>query len=476
MGAPGPSGTSWGLFLGLALGLALLRFFKLGTWGLWVDEAHTLHDSLAPGGFSILDYPLGYLLTRGAMDLMGGSLDEWTLRLAPACLGALGLPLTYWAARPFVGRRRAAAAALIVGVSAWHLYWSQSARAYTLAQDLALLGGGLVARGVLAGRPRLHLLGIAIAALAAFAHPSAAFLLPVWVLGPAALQRLGVSLPRRYATAPLILGVLAVAMVLGGWGVSVWGNYWDAKQGSSIVHYLLSTGYYVTPFLALAALAGALVAWRRRAGFDLLVLAACATVGGLGVLASFFVIVTAQYVFVALPWIAILATAPLELTLLHERRWARWALLGLLLVPAAADCALYFGPRHGNRPRWSEAYAYVWSERGPEDLIVGMAAPVGEYYLDPGATHLRSHRSLVRLNPYSRHIPAHWARQGRRIWYVVRHEDLATWEPADRAAFQQVLETQCRLAAVFEVDYTPRDLDVAVYVREADGGTGGEAP
>ena len=26
--------------------LALLRFWWLGEWGLWIDEAHTLHDAM----------------------------------------------------------------------------------------------------------------------------------------------------------------------------------------------------------------------------------------------------------------------------------------------------------------------------------------------------------------------------------------------------------------------------------------------
>lgn len=469
--ASAPNGAAWWAFLALGLGLALLRFARLGEWGLWVDEAHTLHDALVPEGLSFLDFPLGYLLTKGAILLGGGAPGEWTLRCVPACLGALSLPLAYWAFRPWVGRQRAILAVLILGVSSWHLYWSQSARAYTLAQDLALLGGGLVTRGVLRGPSRRALVGLALAALAVFAHPSAAFLLPVWVFGPALLQRLGVALPRKHSLGPLLLLAGGGVLLLGGWGASVWQDYVDAKSGSSVLHFLLSTGYYATPFLALGALGGAVVAWKRREPADLLALAVCVTVASLGMLAAFFVRVTAQYVFVALPWIAVLATAPLELRWVRERPWSRWALVALLLLPAAVDSALYFGPRHGNRPRWGDAYAFVWSERGPEDLVVGMAAPVGEYYLAPGTRHLRSHRSLVRLNAYFRHIPAHWARQGRRIWFVVRHEDLATWEGKDRDRFVRMLEAQCELVATFEVGYTPRDLDVLVYVREADGGS-----
>jgi len=457
------------VFLGLALGLALLRFLRLGEWGLWVDEAHTLHDALAPGGLSPLNYPLGYLVTQWSIALCGGSLDEWTLRLAPAVFGALGILLTFWAFAPQVGRRRAGLAALMLGACSWHLYWSQSARAYTLAQDLALLGGGLVVRGVFAQRRSRYFAGLAIAAAAGLAHPSAAVLLPVWLFGPALLQWLGVELPgERELGRVLALGAVVLALG-GGWGLAVWRDYLSAKEGASVAHFLLTTGYYVTPLVGLSALVGGLVAIARRDPADLLGVTVCAVVGVLGVAASLFVRVTAQYVFVALPWILVLATAPLELAPVRARRWATALFLALLLVPAAADTALYFGPRHGNRPRWSEAYAYVWSERGPYDLVVGMAAPVGEYYLRPGSHYLRSHRAMVRLNPYFRYVPAHWARQGRRTWYVVRREDLATWEPEDRERILETLDEQCRLVRTFPVRYTPRDLDVRVYVRGPDG-------
>ena len=128
--------------------------------------------------------------------------------------------------------------------------------------------------------------------------------------------------------------------------------------------------------------------------------------------------------------------------------------------------ALYFGPRHGDRPRWREAYAHVFEQRAPHDLVYGMAAVVGQYYLDPREGNLREHRDLVRLNSYTAFEPARWARRGRRTWFVVRREELADWPAADRTAFEALLAEECRRTLVLPVRWTPRDLSVEVFVRE----------
>ena len=58
------------------------------------------------------------------------------MRLPAALFGWVGIALTYWAFAPTVGRRTAAAAALVLATSSWHMDWSQTARFYTLEIDL----------------------------------------------------------------------------------------------------------------------------------------------------------------------------------------------------------------------------------------------------------------------------------------------------------------------------------------------------
>jgi len=146
--------------------------------------------------------------------------------------------------------------------------------------------------------------------------------------------------------------------------------------------------------------------------------------------------------------------------------------LWVVIVPVAVvgygavDQALYFAVRHGDRPRWREAYELVGRERRGDDLVLGMAAPVGQYYLAPGSTDLRATRALVRLNAYSARVPAQWSRRERRTWFVVNAEDIRGWDAPARRDVERILAEECRAYAAFRVPWTPRDLDVLVYLRE----------
>jgi hypothetical protein len=120
--------------------------------------------------------------------------------------------------------------------------------------------------------------------------------------------------------------------------------------------------------------------------------------------------------------------------------------------------------RHGDRPRWKEAFAFVHEQRGPEDLVLAMHAPVAEYYLQPGRTWLRTQEGLVRLDEFSLDTPDQWLRRGRRLWVVFGPEDLAAWSPEARRRLLDLLEHEGRLAAEFDVPLTPRDMRVQVYV------------
>ena len=467
-----PERSTWAWILGAALLLGLVRFVRLGEWSLWIDEAHTLHDALARSGAAPEAYPLGYMLTAAFVGLCGGSTEEWVLRLGPAVLGWLALPLAFWAFAPFAGRERAAAVALLLAVSPWHIFWSQSARAYTLAADLSLLGGGLVLRGLFTAGPTLLLPGLLITASAAFAHPSGALLLPAWIVAPLVLGPLKPVPELRRRSIWLLCAVGALALLaIAGWGREVWEQYQGSKARSlaqmlsSVEHLAKTTGYYFTPLASAAAVWGAWIAWRRRAAVDLLAVLLCLLVLALAVAAATRVVVSAQYVFALLPWFFLLATAPLRAHALPSPR-LRLAGLGLLVLPMLVETGLYLSVRHGDRPRWREAYAAAFEHKGPNDLVLGMMGPVGERYLDPSRRDVRSQRAMVTLSAYQSGVPEPWLRTDRRVWLVVNHEDLASWPREEREAFSAYLREECRAVERFRVPLTPRDLDVVLYVRD----------
>ncbi|MBK8178925.1 MAG: hypothetical protein IPK67_08560 [Planctomycetes bacterium] len=457
----------------LALTLAATRFLRLGEWSLWEDEVFTLADArewLEPGSARGPRNPLGYMLFAGLIHGLGPVPGEFGMRFVPALLGVLGIVATGFGFAPLFGARRAAAAAAIVAASSWHLYWSQNARFYTLAQDFALIGGVLAMRAVLAPRGE-RFLGTALTALAALllaamAQPASALLIPAW-FGAALLlpRRRLVPVPRPLPISrALWLGAGLVGLALAAWVVPMWLDFARTKRDPTVLHLLATSGWYFTPALLSAALFGVWCAWRGRSAPDLLAGLACTLTAGLALLNACFLRAAAQYLFVLLPFVAVLATAPLG-DRRTSGRW-RWGWLAALLLPALCDQALYFAVRHGDRPPWREGFAAVHERSQPGDLVFTNNANVGEYYLAPRSDSLRHPVHVHNLDRYSYLAEQHWARQGRRTWFVLNLERLGEWPREAEADLRRMLASEARLVAAFPVDVGVRDLDVLVYLRE----------
>ncbi len=451
------------VLLAAALGLALMRFLRLGEWSLWLDEAFTLADSNARQG---LDNPVGYLLFDAFYDLVPGRPTEAWMRFPAALFGALSIGLTYWVVRPFSGARASAAAAFLMAASSWQLYWSQNARFYTTALVLGLLGGGILMRGLARESAPRTAAGILFLALAALAHPSAALLLAAFVGVPVVAGTLvGWKGPRANRAIWILAGAALVGVAAGApWAVEVWRKWSEQKGISSPLHFVLTTGYSVTPTLGLGFLVGAVVAGRaRREGFVAALVVVAGVLAAMG--AALFVRVSAQYVFVFLPWICVVAAEPLRRGGLRPWLQAVWVLL--LALPGLVDSALYFTVRNGDRPHWREAYLHVFERLEPDDLVLGMDAPVGEYYFDPTEEDLRHWRNVTWYDGFRADVPFEWARYPRRTWFVINREQLLDWPPQRRADALELLERECEEVARFQIPLTPRDLDVFVYLRTA---------
>ncbi|MCC6409853.1 MAG: hypothetical protein IT453_22055, partial [Planctomycetes bacterium] len=218
-------------------------------------------------------------------------------------------------------------------------------------------------------------------------------------------------------------------------------------------------------WLAAAAAGGALVAFRTRDPFRAWVAAALFATIAAALLLSLQARVSAQYVFVALPAVALLAAYGLEALAERKAALARAALV-VILCASAADQAHYFFARNGDRERWREAYQFVWNSRGASDLIVGMAGPVGEYYLAPDSKSFRQPLSLVPLTTHNAYVTMQWARRQRRVWYVVLDEWLEEWPRDQRQALVRYLDDSGRMLAEFPVRHPIRDLTVRVWLVE----------
>ncbi|MCK9307894.1 MAG: glycosyltransferase family 39 protein [Methanoculleus sp.] len=122
------------VLLGLTLVGFLLRVYNLGGNSLWLDEASTLAfarqsligiwESTAGGEFNP---PLFYWLEHGML-LFGES--EFVLRLLPALLGVLTIPVVYLIGKEFRDKNIGLIAAALLAFSPFHIFYSQEARAY----------------------------------------------------------------------------------------------------------------------------------------------------------------------------------------------------------------------------------------------------------------------------------------------------------------------------------------------------------
>jgi len=124
------------LLVAVVLGL-VLRVYRIGGEGLWIDEAFSVWLARQPlgamvGWVSRVDQhpPLYYALLHGWARFVGDG--EAGVRMLSALCGTLAIPVVYLLGRRVAGERVGLIGALILAVSPFHLRLSQEARMYTL--------------------------------------------------------------------------------------------------------------------------------------------------------------------------------------------------------------------------------------------------------------------------------------------------------------------------------------------------------
>ncbi len=132
----------WPLLLAACAGI-VTAFYRLGYKGLWGDEvwqvawsqqqplAETFQRFRAPP-----DLPLSFLLVQLSTTFTS---DPFWVRLPSALLGAATVPLLYLLARPLFGRTVALAAAVLLAVAPYHVWYAQDARPYAALACYSLL-------------------------------------------------------------------------------------------------------------------------------------------------------------------------------------------------------------------------------------------------------------------------------------------------------------------------------------------------
>ena len=131
---------------GIVLAGGLLRVFRIGSEGLWLDEAFSVWMGWQPlpkmlGWVVLLDQhpPLYYTILHFWMRLGD---DPVTVRWLSAIVGTLTIPVIYLLGKRLMGVREGLLAALLLAIAPFHVRFAQEARMYALlclSASLALL-------------------------------------------------------------------------------------------------------------------------------------------------------------------------------------------------------------------------------------------------------------------------------------------------------------------------------------------------
>jgi len=257
----------WGIAL-------LLRLYRLGAQGLFLDEAWSWDVTRLPAREILLlprfdPHPVGYyLLLKAALHLLPAT--PAGLRLPSAAGSLLALALLMALAFRLGDSRAAAAAGLLAAVSSFDVYYAQEARMYTLLAA-GVLFSLLALLRALDGRPHGFLLWGGGAALLPWIHTYGVLYLGAeagvvlsWSVRRT-LQERRLSRPVTYALLSLAVtglsalpaALMALRYVSGGAGgawVPLWSDLWmlggliSAGLPAARLHFL-DAAHLVPPLL-----------------------------------------------------------------------------------------------------------------------------------------------------------------------------------------------------------------------------------
>lgn len=435
------------ILAGLTLLAFVLRFYRLGSWGMESDEVFMLRDSLA---LSLRNpRPLMYFLNHYVVYPFL-PLDEFGIRLLPAICGVLTVPVFYAMSRRLVGTRPALIGAFFVATCSLLVTYSQFGRYWTLVFLLTSVYPYALYLGIRDGNGRMLALGSAAAVLAVLAHPVSVLLLGglgAWIIVTYAkrdrLAQLWSRKEIRWGAFLALILVVLIAMrfvpMLQSWirahdrvPVNERGGefllHTPGGQGVKQMSLLLVYVQNLTPPLILAGILGVVMLWRERTR-SLALLMACL----LALPAAFILLVqirTAVSIFYLIPTMPVLFIGTgvfldriIGVETALRPRWLLSAAVGFMIFANGAP-TLISQYRDGKRYDFRGAARWLDERMAPGDALFSDQPQVVAHYL-PG-------RQVQRLIAE----PARFARAARTLHETGGKGSLWIVTPAPSHAFR----------------------------------------
>ena len=450
--------------LALAVLVSLFTgFYAIDAESMWADEGVSIREISLP----LPDYlaaifgdkaysALYYILLRLATTVAG--MGEAAIRAPSALFVAAAVPFVYLVARAASGRIAGLFAVLLAVSSAFLVHYSQEARAYALAYLLVAVSSWLLVRAVNAPETRRWVLYGVVAALAAYAHFFAVFVIVAqvgWALVALPAQRrhvLVVAAAGGLALVPLGLNILAGKE--RGWIENVSPERVEkvvgALVGADLVPQdprLLAVAFAGGVVLALVA---ALAPRPRTAGLArpsgpggrslILLLAACVAVpvGGSLLVSLVKPILVPRYLIVVEP--ALLALVGVGYAWLRPR-WVGPVVIAATVVIGAMGVSTWY--RVTTKTDFRAAAGIIQANAGPNDLAIvfppGYEYAALDYYLQRPSASGGQARAVSAVR--GREAPGMLATldERPRIWLVV--VDVKRLQPGGRELWLDALRS-----------------------------------
>jgi len=443
----------------------LLRFWGLGRWSFWADEALTFLDAQSFPHLLRIN-PLPYALVKLTTGLFGQ--NEWGARFGFALIGVLSVPAIYLVASRLYDRRVGLISALLLALLPWHIFWSQNARAYSLVLLWSLLSSGLFYMAF--ERDSLPcLLGSMLFILMLIgSHLLSGVLLLGFLAYLISIKALQVERPKGYSrrnilifTSPILLTALAAlhprvfGFITSGWGHNIWAR--------SPIYVAMTLAWGVTVPVAAAAIFVLSDDFILKRSFSRPTLfLACWSIAPLifFLLGSLLQNVAGYYLFFTVPAYLILAARACRIP---NQRITMLLFVAVMGSEMIGWDYLYFTRENGGRPMWREAFRLVEERMRSDDLVVSTIPALARCYL-PGA-------NFVKIDAFTFDRGSSQAggtsiraggRYSRRIWFILDESNMNVIDPDHR--LRDRIAEEGRFVRRFPVYSRAADRSITVFL------------
>ena len=444
---------------------AALRFWNLGQWSFWIDEAFTVRDAqnLSFSSLQSIPNPIPYLAVKLSIILAGNS--EWGSRLIPCLVGIASIPAVFGLGRTLFNWQVGLLSSTFVACSSWHLFWVQNARYPVFTFLFAVLTAWCFYLSLDRDSTLLMIGALACCLCLILSHTLSVVIVPALAVY-AVICLTEKSDRKRWLNLlmffiPFALPVFALALPeVRGYLFSGWGrNEWQRSP----LYIVLTLVEGVSVPIAVAAFFGLITTLFHKSTRFLFCYAGIPL--GLFLVASQFQNVAGYYLFWTTPAYFILAGVVCERVVWRgtgpQSAEKRVVLVPCILVIALlSQTYLYFKIENGGRPKWREAFAAIKTEMRPTDKVVISEPEMGKYYL-PELTPIY----IGALLDDSEAFEEQWEDSGKdRLWFVV---DVASFNVFDaNENVRSWIRQRGHLVKTFPAFSRAKDRTIHVYLLE----------